>query len=522
MTMRQKIVLIGVAQILGVIAVLFACYYYDTREKVQQQYLAKARAVLLTAESAREEMGKKWGQGLFTKEQLAGWAKDNAVDKILSAVPVVSAMRAAMAKAEEGGYQFRVPKFQARNPKNEPDEFESRVLKLLADGKVAEYSEMDPAQNALRYFRPVKLTQECLLCHGDPGQSLALWGNDQGKDPTGVKMENWKEGEVHGAFEIVQSMNQADAEIRAAMFKGGIAGMILAVIGAGMLFVAITRGVTRPITRLVGGLRDGADQVGDASRQIASAAMQLAESATEQASSVQETTSSLEEMSKKTQANAESAAQANQLASAARTAASEGDRTTARLNDAMTAINTSAGEINRIIKVIEEIAFQTNLLALNAAVEAARAGEHGKGFAVVADEVRTLAQRCAQAAKETTSLIEDSVKKAQEGTDVAGEVGKVLATIVRDVDEVSGLIDGIAKANGEQAQNMGQINTAIIAMDKVAQQNASTAEESAAASEQLSAQAMSVDGMVGELAGVIGGSLKSRIQPRRKQHPAPV
>jgi len=155
-------------------------------------------------------------------------------------------------------------------------------------------------------------------------------------------------------------------------------------------------------------------------------------------------------------------------------------------------------------------------------VEAARAGEHGKGFAVVADEVRTLAQRCAQAAKETTSLIEDSVKKAQEGTDVAGEVGKVLATIVRDVDEVSGLIDGIAKANGEQAQNMGQINTAIIAMDKVAQQNASTAEESAAASEQLSAQAMSVDGMVGELAGVIGGSLKSRIQPRRKQHPAPV
>ncbi|MBU0718019.1 MAG: methyl-accepting chemotaxis protein, partial [Planctomycetes bacterium] len=182
-----------------------------------------------------------------------------------------------------------------------------------------------------------------------------------------------------------------------------------------------------------------------------------------------------------------------------------GDQTMSQLNQAMTGINESSDKISKIIKVIEEIAFQTNLLALNAAVEAARAGEHGKGFAVVADEVRNLAMRAAQAAKETTGLIEDAVHKSQQGTQVAGEVGEVLTQIASGVGKVSELIGEISQAGQEQAQGVEQVNTAVSQMDRVTQQNAATAEESAAAAEELSAQAMTVKATVDELTALVHG-----------------
>ncbi len=257
-----------------------------------------------------------------------------------------------------------------------------------------------------------------------------------------------------------------------------------------------------------------------AAGQISSASQQLAEGSSEQAASIEETSSSLEEMSSMTKQNAGNAQQANGLMGEAKQVVGTANASMIQLTESMAEITKASEETSKIIKTIDEIAFQTNLLALNAAVEAARAGEAGAGFAVVADEVRNLAMRAADAAKNTANLIEGTVKKVKEGSELVGKTNAAFQQVVGSSAKAADLVAEISAASSEQAQGIEQINTAVTELDKVTQQNAANAEESASAAEEMSAQAETMKGMVDELQSMVGGSAKAKRIASHSDRPA--
>lgn len=237
------------------------------------------------------------------------------------------------------------------------------------------------------------------------------------------------------------------------------------------------------------GIHVAADEVASGAKNVSDASVSLSQGAAEQASSVEELSSSIAEIASQTSSNAENADKANELTHETSSHARIGDQDMKAMLKAMEEINESSKNISKIIKVIDEIAFQTNILSLNAAVEAARAGQHGKGFAVVAEEVRNLAARSAKAAKETTDMIENSIAKVDEGKTAAAKTAETLQTIVSNIDDVTGLVDSIAKASNEQKLALEQINQGVLQVSQVVQSNSATSEEAAAASEELSVQA---------------------------------
>jgi methyl-accepting chemotaxis protein len=272
-----------------------------------------------------------------------------------------------------------------------------------------------------------------------------------------------------------------------------------------ILIPIVARGVVRPIRNASSRLKDIAGHVTLAAGQVSGASQSLAKGASEQAAGLEETSSSLEEMSSMTRKNADNAQHAHTLSEEAKAGADAGRIAMDKMNSAILEIQKSSNETAKIIKVIDEIAFQTNLLALNAAVEAARAGEAGKGFAVVAEEVRRLAQRSADAAKNTTNLIEQSVNNAKNGVDIANEVSKVFGNITLSISKTNEIANEIAAASKEQAQGIDQVNTAVSHMDSTTQQNAASAEESASASTQLSSEAEAMDKVANELVILVDG-----------------
>ena len=285
--------------------------------------------------------------------------------------------------------------------------------------------------------------------------------------------------------------------------------MIAVIIFLALTIFAVTvfaRGISMPIKSAVDQMEEASHQIASASSQVASASQSLAEGSSEQASAIEETSSSLEEMTSMTKQNAGNAVQADNLMKQTNEVVKKANSSMETLTNSMREISAASEETSKIIKTIDEIAFQTNLLALNAAVEAARAGEAGAGFAVVAEEVRNLAMRSADAAKNTSVLIEGTVKKIKDGSDLVAHTNEAFAEVAVSSSKVGELVGEIAAASQEQAQGIDQINKAVTEMDKVTQQTAANAEESASASEEMNAQAEQMKQVSVALVNIIGGS----------------
>ena len=333
------------------------------------------------------------------------------------------------------------------------------------------------------------------------------------------------------AIDQMADTNNATGKVAMANTDETVAGtkvLLLSCFAAAFLIslavaYVIIRGLNQILHRISTSLAEGSAQVNSAAAEVSSSSQTLASGSSQQAASLEETSASLEEISSMTKRNAESAGRAKDLANHTRTAAETGASDMGAMTEAMDAIKASSDNIAKIIKTIDEIAFQTNILALNAAVEAARAGEAGAGFAVVAEEVRALAQRSATAAKETANKIDDSIQKSGRGVELSAKVASSLSEIVDKARQVDALIGEISTASQEQTQGIAQVLTAVTQMDSVTQTNAASAEESASAAEELNAQAHCLDEAVGELKRLVSGTatVAPATTPKTKVSAAP-
>lgn len=515
----------------------------------QDAMVERAKTFTALADETKSHVAALQNSGAFNTDVLLTELKaDQAAGKpytesrIFRTVPVVAGWLAAGEAAKKENIAFFTPAFDARNKRNEPKEgsFESDLLRDLisqvAKGGDVCINRVDTATNTLHHMRGIKLDTSCMLCHGDPANSPTK----DGKDVLGFRMENWKPGDMHGAFHVALPLSPVDQQV-AGFISGGMMWTVPLILGAGVLLIWFMRSMLAGLSTLEARLKDIAEGEGDLTKrvdvsaqdeigrvgswfnlfvkkieivisevkagavqidaggmQIASASQSMAQGASEQASSLQQISASLEEISGQTDQSAENVRQANTLSQEAKKSADRGHQEMVQMNKAVNEIKASSGEISKIIRVIDEIAFQTNLLALNAAVEAARAGEAGKGFAVVAEEVRNLAQRSAEAAKNTSAMIEDSVRRSENGVQIAGRVGQALEEITSATNKVNALLSEIASSASEQATGLGQINQGVSQLDQVTQQNAGNSEELASSAEQMSSQVSSLNDLVNQ------------------------
>ncbi|MEZ4387085.1 MAG: methyl-accepting chemotaxis protein [Candidatus Krumholzibacteriia bacterium] len=459
MKLREKIVAMIVACLILVLGGTAAFTLLRVTAMSRDMQSAQATVVAQSITHAMETFGE-----LGDMDALDGFV--HRVNE-QTGVSRVHAVRAPAVEAE----------FGVREHGRAETDFEHQVLK---DGRGV--IAVQRGAHVIHSVQPLLAKASCLECHAA------------------------RAGDLLGVASVTVDTATSDAAVR--RFAWGVVASIVATIlvTAVLLLLIIDRGVIHPVKAAARALIKGAQETLHTASEFRDAGERIAQNTSNQASSLQQTSASLQEMTAQTKVFASSAAEANQTAEQASQAALRGREVMGQMTQTMHAIRTSADDTSRIIATINEIAFQTNLLALNAAVEAARAGDAGKGFAVVAEEVRNLAQRCAEAAGNTATLLDGSREQARAGVDVVSQVGAILDEIAEHAAHTRSSIGEVSGATDQQSRNISEINSAVATLDQVTQSNAASAEQSAASSNQLTVMAADLERVADDLGHLIGES----------------